>query len=234
MFSFQANLTFIIFPALSITIPNHQLVGADWDYNSNGSLVETSNTTKVYKMTQFDPNVPNRMPVFGIPLLSSSYLMVDHDSGNFNLSASIPTTRQDIVSFPNTACGGASNSKNADKTSISLSGSAIAGIVVGAVFGPLALIYILIFLRPWKSIPISFLRNASGKTKGESELDGSSSARTMSHTVEIDSSYITELASDPERDLSYHEKDQKDMGNPGYTIAFSELSGGYLPHELSG
>jgi hypothetical protein len=223
----------VIFPTLSITIPNHQLVGIDWEYTTQGILSDTNSSTKVVKMRQADVGVLNAMPILGLPLLSSTYLMVDYESSTFELSAAIPTTKQQIRPYSFTNCTDSSSSTNQKNSNMSLSGGEIAGVVVGAVLGLLALGCILLYLTSSKLLPAALQRKRSNRINDTNELGGNERARNITEPVEIDSHQAVELGSEYEAGLPIPEKERREEC-PGDTLVFSELSGGYLPQELPG
>jgi hypothetical protein len=87
------------------------------------------------------------MPFLGTTLLTSAYMMVNHDAHTFTLWEANPTTEEDpvLISSPKESCtptpssnstssgsSGSDTGSSSHSGSSSLSGGAIAGIVIGA------------------------------------------------------------------------------------------------------
>jgi hypothetical protein len=158
-------------------------------------------------------------------------LTVDYESGIFNISAAIPTSKEQLVTLSSNSCSESSSSSAPIKASRLISGGQIAGIVLGVVLGASGLGSVLIFLRSSKSISAILQRKSSDSQDGIDELDGEIPVRNQTEVAETESRSPVELGSASERGVPYSEKDNS-SGNTG-ELAFSELSGDYLPHELA-
>lgn len=102
---YDGDLTFNIYPDLEITIPNHQLVVPDIEINPVGQEV-VSNYTKYAEVliNSLQADNANDIPRFGMPFLSSAYLMVDNDNQQFTLWASQQSQSSNLVELGPPAC----------------------------------------------------------------------------------------------------------------------------------
>ncbi|CAD6584213.1 MAG: hypothetical protein ASARMPRED_001632 [Alectoria sarmentosa] len=101
---YDGDLTFSIYPGLDITIPNHQLVVPDIEINSEGQEYPSSSTEVEVLINSLQGVNTNDMPRFGMPFLSSAYLMVDNDQQQFTLSQSQQSTTSNLVAIGPPAC----------------------------------------------------------------------------------------------------------------------------------
>lgn len=131
----MGNITFILSSGLQITIPNHQLVLPNVEIDDNGQQkIVDGNKTINFGQTRHEA-----MPYLGQPFLTSAYIHVNNDMKEFSVWQANPTTDTDLV----TVRGGS----NCDDDS-SLSGGAIAGIVIGVVaFLAIAALGLFFFLK---------------------------------------------------------------------------------------
>ena len=102
---YDGNLTFSIYPDLEITIPNHQLVVPDIEINPEGQQVVSnySGYAEVLINSLQAINL-NDMPRFGMPFLSSAYLLVDNDNQQFTLWASQQSETSNLTELGPPAC----------------------------------------------------------------------------------------------------------------------------------
>ncbi|KAK3178707.1 hypothetical protein OEA41_000844 [Lepraria neglecta] len=103
--AYDGDLTFNIYPDLEITIPNHQLVVPDIEINPVGQEV-VSNYTKYAEVliNSLQADNANDIPRFGMPFLSSAYLMVDNDNQQFTLWASQQSQSLNLVELGPPTC----------------------------------------------------------------------------------------------------------------------------------
>ncbi|CAF9938052.1 MAG: hypothetical protein ALECFALPRED_007489 [Alectoria fallacina] len=102
--AYDGDLTFSIYPGLDITIPNHQLILPDIEINSEGQEYPSSSTEVEVLINSLQGVNTNDMPRFGMPFLSSAYLMVDNDQQQFTLSRSQQSTTSNLVAIGPPAC----------------------------------------------------------------------------------------------------------------------------------
>ena len=101
---YTGNLTFSIYPGLDITIPNHQLVVPDFQINSEGQEYPSNSSVVEVLINSLQAINLNDMPLFGLPFLSSAYLIVDNDKQQFTLSQSRQSTSSNLVAIGPPAC----------------------------------------------------------------------------------------------------------------------------------
>ncbi|KAL8721242.1 MAG: hypothetical protein Q9225_002019 [Loekoesia sp. 1 TL-2023] len=97
--TFDYDITVTLHPGLNIRIPNHQLVIPSYSFNNAGFLEETnSSISELLIVSQSslndNPVTVYEMPVLGRSFLSSAYLFVDEDRGNFTLRKGSPTAKE--------------------------------------------------------------------------------------------------------------------------------------------
>ncbi|EGE08932.1 aspartic-type endopeptidase [Trichophyton equinum CBS 127.97] len=132
---FMGNITFILSSGLQVTIPNHQLVLPNVEIDDNGQqkLIDGNKTIN------FGQSRHEAMPYLGQPFLTSAYIHVNNDLKEFSVWQANPTTDTNLITIQ--------SGSNCDDNS-SLSGGAIAGIVVGAVaFLAIAALGLFFFLK---------------------------------------------------------------------------------------
>ncbi|KAF6222241.1 hypothetical protein HO133_001327 [Letharia lupina] len=151
--AYDGDLTFSIYPDLDITIPNHQLIVPDIEINSEGQGYPSSSTEVEVLINSLQGSNTNDMPLFGMPFLSSAYLMVDNDRRQFTLSQSQQSTTSNLVAIGPPACNTPAPSHTpqplpsilASPTPTPKSSSGTPkGAIAGAVVGGLAIIAICI------------------------------------------------------------------------------------------
>ncbi|KAM5439351.1 hypothetical protein MferCBS31731_004773 [Microsporum ferrugineum] len=136
---FAGNITFTLSSGLQITIPNHQIVLPNVAIDDNGEQEIVDNN----KTVNFAQTRQGVMSYLGQPFLTAAYLHVDNELKEFTVWQVNPTTDTELVPVQHDSdeCGN-------DDDSSSLSGGAIAGIVVGVVaFLALAALGLFFFLR---------------------------------------------------------------------------------------
>ena len=102
---YDGNLTFNIYPDLEITIPNHQLVVPDIEINPGGQeIVSNYSTYAEVLINSLQAINLNDMPRFGMPFLSSAYLLVDNDNQQFTLWASQQSETSNLIELGPPAC----------------------------------------------------------------------------------------------------------------------------------
>ena len=102
---YDGNLTFNIYPDLEITIPNHQLVVPDIEVNRGGQeFVSNYSTYAEVLINALEDQNAEEMPRFGMPFLSSAYLLVDNDHQQFTLWASQQSETSNLIELGPPAC----------------------------------------------------------------------------------------------------------------------------------
>ena len=102
---YDGNLTFNIYPDLDITIPNHQLVVPDIEINPVGQeIVSNYSMYAEVLINSLQAININDMPRFGMPFLSSAYLLVDNDNQQFTLWASQQSETSNLLELGPPAC----------------------------------------------------------------------------------------------------------------------------------
>lgn len=141
---FDGDLQFTLSSGLELTIPNSQLVVPNLEIDQQGVLQEPNNTLRELLVYNYETSNEDDMPLLGQVFLSSTYLHVDNERGQFTLWQANPTTEQDLVTIPSTnnkTCPqGSAGSPNPSTSHRRLSSGAIAGIVVGVLVAAAALL----------------------------------------------------------------------------------------------
>ena len=148
---YDGNLTFNVYPDLEITIPNHQLVVPDIEINPRGQEAISNYSTYVEVLiNSLQSSNADDMPRFGMPFLSSAYLLVDNDHQQFTLWASQQSETSDIVEIgppvcrPPVAPSSPTSTPMAAPSQSSSAGSRPSkAIIAGSVIGGLAAIFLL-------------------------------------------------------------------------------------------
>ncbi|KAF2450959.1 acid protease [Karstenula rhodostoma CBS 690.94] len=151
---YYGGLTIKLQNSISVKIPNTELVVPDTYITSNGA-VQTNASVRNVVINSLQSNNVNDLPILGRLFMSSAYVMVNQEAGRFSIwqanTASITSdivavdTQNNMVSeFCANSTGGSSTATSSPTSSVTsppqneeskLSGSAIGGIVVGAVGG---------------------------------------------------------------------------------------------------
>ncbi|KAH8722658.1 aspartic peptidase domain-containing protein [Phaeosphaeriaceae sp. PMI808] len=196
--TYSGNMSMTINNALTVTIPNNQLL-FDEHFIERGGFVQTKTDVKQIPIVRIAPG-DGMMPRIGGLFFSSAYLMVNHDKKEFTLTEAQPNPAPaNIVAFDTknncvAPLGGNTTSKSpnapndesspgADNTSPSsgLAGGIIAGIVVGVV-GGIALIASFAFII-WR-------RKGTAYQKTRSELTGDSRIPIEKHGYDVAEMYV--------------------------------------------
>ena len=101
---YGGDLTFSIYPGLDIRIPNHQLVVPNVAISPEGQEYSPNSTVVEVLINSLQAINVNDMPLFGLPFLSSAYLIVDNDKQHFTLSQSQQTSTSNLVAIGPPAC----------------------------------------------------------------------------------------------------------------------------------
>jgi hypothetical protein len=138
--TFNGTLSITINDALTITIPNEQLI-FDEPYIVTNGLIKRNTDWKNIPIVRYD-DLNQNMPRIGGMFFSSAYLMVDHDKDEFTISGvqgkagaqnlmEIDTANSCVASVDGGAADVPESSTPPSSSSKRLSGGAIAGIVIG-------------------------------------------------------------------------------------------------------
>jgi hypothetical protein len=141
---FAGNLSITINNAVTVTIPNKQLM-FDEPYIASNGLIRRNSDWKDVPVVRY-ADLSQNMPRLGGMFFSAAYLMVNHDRNEFAISAASETSSQALMGIDTanscaaaiTSPGGTTNqdpgsSGSNDKGSAGLATGAIVGIVVGVV-----------------------------------------------------------------------------------------------------
>lgn len=93
---FDGELTFVIQSGPEIRIPNSQLVVAEKTVDESGEILANSSSHNLVLNAVQEINA-NDMPKLGRQFLSSAYIMVNQDAGEFTLWKANPSKSQDLV-----------------------------------------------------------------------------------------------------------------------------------------
>ncbi|KAI0095828.1 acid protease [Hypoxylon sp. NC0597] len=165
---YDGDMTIKFRSGLAVRVPNDQLVVPDVDIDpTTGELV--ANYTNPDLVINGIQNInANDMPQLGRQFLSSAYLMVNQDAGQFSLWAANPAASQDLVAVDaNNAditapCGPSAptiidSSSSTPSPEHALSPGTIAGAVVGSIGGFVILGFLAFWFikkrreNPWKA-----------------------------------------------------------------------------------
>ena len=150
---YDGDLTFSIYPGLDIRIPNHQLVVPDIEINAEGQDYRPNSTVVQVLINSLQAINKDDMPLFGLPFLSSVYLIVDNDKQQFTLSQSQQSSTSNLVAIGPPACDTPAPSPTSQPLPTIIASSTLApksnpssgtpiGAIPGAVVGGLAVIAI--------------------------------------------------------------------------------------------
>lgn len=123
---YAGNISFRLSSGLQITIPNHQLIIPDRTVDQRGQIVFNDSTREIMVCKKANNS---GMPHLGSAFLTSAYMMIDYDEGEFTLWEANATTNEDLVAVDHldTAC------VPSPAPSPRFSGGSIGGIVIGSV-----------------------------------------------------------------------------------------------------
>ncbi|KAI2636002.1 aspartic peptidase domain-containing protein [Xylaria nigripes] len=123
----------------SIRIPNNQLVVPERYVDDSTGQLTTDDSRSNLVINSLNTVNKHDLSQLGRLFLSSAYVMVNQDSGEFTLWTANPTTLEDLVGVDSTGkevttfCSSSTNSTDTSTANASLPAGGIAGIVVGAV-----------------------------------------------------------------------------------------------------
>ncbi|KAH7079693.1 aspartic peptidase domain-containing protein [Paraphoma chrysanthemicola] len=208
---FAGNLSITINGAVTVTIPNKQLI-FDEPYIASNGLIRRNSDWKDVPIVRYTDLTQN-MPRLGGMFFSAAYLMVNHDRNEFSISAASETSSQALVGIDTansctaaiTSRGGTTNqdpglSGSNDIGSTGLATGAIAGIVV-SVIAVIAVLAGLAFLVWKRKRPVSKTAELEATHSGNfavekygyttSEMDASQkpvefSGHSRDYAVELD------------------------------------------------
>ncbi|KAL9101064.1 MAG: hypothetical protein Q9163_003638 [Psora crenata] len=169
--AYDGDLTFRLYPGLNITIPNHQLVKPEYDFDEQGQRYIRNESNRLVQIKSLDEDGDGSkdctMASFGMGFFSAAYMMVDNDRQQFALWKGQPSTDENIVALEASVCDtSTTTSTNSPANAIitptsdmtpriggrgGVPARTIAGGVVGgvaAIIGSLAAFWFL--SRPWK------------------------------------------------------------------------------------
>ncbi len=151
---YDGDLTFSISGGLDITIPNHQLVVPNIEINSQGQEILSNSSQAEILINSLQGVNTNDLPLFGLPFLSSAYLIVDNDKQQFTLSQSQQSTTSNLVAIGPPACNTPAPSPTPNTLPSVLaspsptpkpsSGSTPTGAIVGAVVGGVVILAVCV------------------------------------------------------------------------------------------
>ena len=102
--AYDGDLTFRFYPGLDITIPNHQLITPEYDFDKQGHRYNKNDTNRLTQIYSLEGASKDWMPSFGMGFFSAAYMMVDNDRQQFTLWKGQPSTTQNLVSMGPAAC----------------------------------------------------------------------------------------------------------------------------------
>lgn len=143
-------MTVHVDPGIEIQIPNHQLIMPVYGADTSGLLyINDTENKKIRLWTDTSPPGPPEQETIalGRSFMSSTYLLVDYDRGNFTIWPSRATNETDLVPIGPSSCDQAMPATSSDsKTQHKMSNGTLAGSIVGACSGLALLISIPCFL----------------------------------------------------------------------------------------
>lgn len=117
LFSYKGSMTITLSNGLSTTIPNHELIQPFRDFDFDGNPVITKPKKNILMLNSLQSINAKDLPLLGIPFLSSTYLVVDSDQGQFQLGESIPSSSQALVPGAHSQCTQSSSAATATQDS---------------------------------------------------------------------------------------------------------------------
>lgn len=145
--SYDGDMTIKFQTGLSIRIPNSQLVVPHTYVDQTTGIIDVNFTVPDVVIDPLQDVEAKKMAHLGWNFLSSAYVHVNQDAGEFYLWAANPTADQDLVAVDSTGkdvtsfCAGGGTTATAAPESApptgkrSLKAGAIAGIVIGSILG---------------------------------------------------------------------------------------------------
>ena len=150
MNSYAGDMTVHVEPDIEIRIPNHQLIMPVYGADASGHLyINDTESKRIRLWTDTNPPGPpeEETIALGRSFMSSTYLLVDYDRGNFTIWPSRATNETDLVPIGPSSCDQAVPATVSDvKTQHKMSKGMLAGSIVGACSGTALLIAIPYFL----------------------------------------------------------------------------------------
>ena len=224
--AYDGDLTFSLFPGLDITIPNHQLVTPEYDFDIAGQLYIKNDTRLLTQLHSLETTMKDMMMSLGSGFFSSAYLMVDNDRSEFTLWKGQPSKEQAIVPINNRAspCDASSAAPTAGSTTAtpgtgtSMPGSdgrakPSADIIAGATVGGLGVLVAI--------VAVTFLCARRRAKSKEGLLDTSNFSGTEYGKPEL-----------PD-DQDHHPPSEMPLSSdPSSVLEPYEVSGNSAPHEL--
>ena len=133
--SFEGDLILDFTNGFQSTVKNSQLVIPDQAIDAESGLVVVTNSSMVELLiNSLQNDTQNNLPRLGKPFLSGVYLLVDLDHGTYTLWPAQPTQDERLVAMDGSCFEPQTSSTSpSGSTSSTLSGGAIAGIVIGSI-----------------------------------------------------------------------------------------------------
>ena len=132
-------MTVHVDPDIEIKIPNHQLIMPVYGANASGHLyINDTENKRIRLWTDTSPPGPPEQETIalGRSFMSSTYLLVDYDRGNFTIWPSIATNETDLVPIGPPSCEQAMPAASSDSnTRHKMSNGTLAGSIVGTCSG---------------------------------------------------------------------------------------------------
>ena len=139
-------MTVRVDPDIEIRIPNHQLIMPVYGADASGHLyINDTDNKKIRLWTDTSPPGPpeEETIALGRSFMSSTYLLVDYDRGNFTIWPSRATNETDLVPIGPSSCDQAAPATpSGSRTQYKISHGTLAGSIVGACSGLALLITI--------------------------------------------------------------------------------------------
>lgn len=185
--AYDGDLTFSLFPGLDITIPNHQLITPEYDFDIEGQIYIKNDTRLLTQLHSLEDVMKNWMPSLGSGFFSSAYLMVDNDRSEFTLWKGQPSKDQAIMPISNRASScnaspaaptvGSTTATSESEKSTPGSAKPSAGMIAGATVGGLAALAAIVAVtllcarrRDKPKEELLNTNNSSGAEYGKPEL----------------------------------------------------------------
>lgn len=154
-YSYKGDMTIKFQSGLSIRVPNSQIVVPHTSVNQTTGVIDVNFAAPDLVIDSLQEVEATKMAHLGWEFLSSAYMHVNQDAGQFYLWAANPTADQDLVAVDTTGkevvsfCAGGSTTKTAGPSASSTDDSrsssspnntrTIVGVVIGSVVAIVAL-----------------------------------------------------------------------------------------------